>query len=354
VFAVQDEISAAIAGALLIKLSPPVAGNARHIPTLPAHEALLKARHYHWKVTPQSMAQAKEFYQQAIALDPRYALAHALYADWVLLQSVIGITPANEAMPAARALAERALQLDSSLSEAHAILCAVASTYDYDWNEAARRFTLATCNDAASPWCHFVCGLFYFLGSGRKQEAVDQLTRAVQGDPLNLTIRQVLAYCLGALGRHAEAEEHLRQNLELNPQFHWSYAILANILAARQMFNEALTYADKAYSIAPWFAWSVGTYAGLLARTSEGDRGLELVQGLRSGELHDAQIAWMIFHCYRDEIELAVEWAEKAVEARHPEIPYALQGVIGEPLRASPFWPKLAAMMNLPAAPTRT
>ena len=73
VFAVQDEISAA----LHTKLSPQGAAKPRYTPNLPAYEALLKAKHFHWKVTAESMEQAKEFYEQAIALDPQYALAHA-------------------------------------------------------------------------------------------------------------------------------------------------------------------------------------------------------------------------------------------------------------------------------------
>ena len=78
VFAVQDEISAAISKALQVRLSPQAAEKPRYTPKLPAYEALLKARHFHWKVTAESMDQAKPFFEQAIALDPQFALAHAL------------------------------------------------------------------------------------------------------------------------------------------------------------------------------------------------------------------------------------------------------------------------------------
>ena len=83
VFAVQDEISAAIAQELQLKLSPQAAAKPRYTPKLPAWEALLKAKHFHWKVTPESMDQAKVFYEQAIALDPQFALAQAGYADYL-------------------------------------------------------------------------------------------------------------------------------------------------------------------------------------------------------------------------------------------------------------------------------
>src|SRR5580658_2090324 len=130
IFAIQDEISAAIAEALRVKLSPQVAAKPRYTPKLPAYEAYLKARHYHWKVTAESMARADEFYEQAIALDPQYALAYAFYADYLFGRGVLGMTPMREAAPAVRAVAQKALELDSSLPEAHAVLCTFAAAYD--------------------------------------------------------------------------------------------------------------------------------------------------------------------------------------------------------------------------------
>jgi eukaryotic-like serine/threonine-protein kinase len=350
VFEVQDEISAAIARALEIAFSPEAVMTGRHTPPLSAHEALLKARHFHMKLTPESMSQARAHYLEAIALDSDYALAHAYYADWLLAGAVIGMAPGRHATPAARAMAERALELDPSLPEAHAILCVANASYDYDWGEAARRAHLTTSIGAVSPMCHFLSGMFYHLAAGRWQGAVDHLTRAVQGDPLNPTFRQCLAYALSSVERHAEAERHLRQNFDLNPNFYWSYAIQANLYAARQLFTEALPYAEKACSLGPWHSWSIATYAGLLVRTGQEARGREVAQKLHSREAGEVQIAWMLFYCYCGELDAAMEWAEKAIEDRHPEVPHVLQSVVGEPLRTSPHWPKLAARMNLPVA----
>src|ERR1700733_8425195 len=142
VFAVQDEISAAISAALNVKLSPRAPHKPRQTPKLPAHEALLKARHFHWKGTLESMGQAKVLYEQAIALDPQYALAHAGYAGYLCGRANLGLSPIREVAPAVRALAQRALELDPSLAEAHEALCLLAATYDYDWHEAGRQFAL--------------------------------------------------------------------------------------------------------------------------------------------------------------------------------------------------------------------
>jgi eukaryotic-like serine/threonine-protein kinase len=350
VFAVQDEISAAIAGALHAKFSPQPSAKPRYTPKLPAYEALLKGRHYHWKLTPESMAQAKVFYEQAIALDPQFALAQSAYADYLGGRASIGMTPAHEAMPAARAAAQRALELDPSLHDAHAIMCVVAAAYDYDWKEAARRFTLATASDALSPWLRAVCGSYYLLASGRRTEVIEQVELAVQGDPLHSGIRSSVAGCFGAVGRYVEAEAHLRQLLDWDPNAGLGYYGLANLYTARRMFAEALPFAEKAYSLAPWSPLFTGMYAGLLIRTGEQDRGKELAKRLGSGEVYGASFGLAYLHLSCGEIDLAADWFEKAIEERQPQVCHLLQGAIGEPLRASPRWPKLEALMNLPAS----
>jgi TolB-like protein len=186
VFAVQDEISAAISEALKVRLSQ--TATPRHTPTLPAYEALLKARHFHWKATLQSMDQAKVCYEQAIALDPKFAAAHVLYADFLFGRTTMA-TPLREAVSECRALAQRALELEPSLADAHAPLLVLASTHDYDWKEAGRQYALAMAGGQASPQTHLTCGYFHLFASGRRDEAVAHLETAVRGDPLHLMHR---------------------------------------------------------------------------------------------------------------------------------------------------------------------
>jgi eukaryotic-like serine/threonine-protein kinase len=347
VFAVQDEISAAIAGALHARLAPQPAAKPRYTPKLPAYEALLKARYYHFKLTPQAMEQAQGFYEEAVALDPQYALAPAGCADYFYGRAAMNMTPAHQAMPVVRAMAQKALELDPSLPEAHASLGMVASLYDYNWKEAERRLALATAGAAVSPWVRLAYG-GVLLASGRRPEAVEQLELAVQGDPLHLAIRMIMGECLGAASRYAEAEAHLRQVLDLDPNFGPAYSYLAALCVARRMFAEALPLAEKAYSLAPWSLIVAGTYAGLLIRTGEQGRGKELAQRLGSGEAYGTPLALAVLHTCAGELDPAADWLEMAIEERHPRVAPYLQSAIGEPLRASPRWPKLAALMNLP------
>jgi TolB-like protein len=353
VFAVQDEISAAIAEALKVRLSSQAPAKARHTPKIPAYEALLKARHFHWKATPESMDHAKLFYEQAIALDPQYALAHADYAQYLFGRANLGFSPMRDVAPLVRTLAQRALELDPSLAQAHEALCLLAATHEYNWLEAGRQFALATPGGRGSPQTHFACGLFYFLGSGRRQEAVEQLKLSVQEDPLHLAYRSVLALCLGAVGRYDEADDLLHQSRDLDPNFLFTYFNLAALHAARQKFADALPFAEKAFSLAPWYPLSVGIYAGLLARTGEPDRGREIVRALGGGEACGASTGLAVFHTICGDIDAAADRYETALVERNSTTPHLLQGALGEPLRASPHWPKLASLMNLPAA-TRT
>jgi tetratricopeptide (TPR) repeat protein len=182
----------------------------------------------------------------------------------------------------------------------------------------------------------------------RKKEAVEQIERAFQGDPLHPGIRLGMARCLADADRHAEAEAHFRQLLDLDPNFAFAYYGLANYYTARRMFAEALPFAEKLHSLAPWFPPGSGMYAGLLIRTGEQRRGKELIQRLGSGQAYGAPIGLAIFHTYCGEIDLAADWFEKAIEERYPGLARWLQGPAGEPLRSSRRWPKLAALVNLP------
>ena len=99
---------------------------------------------------------------------------------------------------------------------------------------------------------------------------------------------------------------------------------------------------------APWFPAATGVYAGLLARTGERGRGNDLIQRLGSGEAYGTSLGFAVFYNCAGELDPAADWFEKAIEERHPLVVRWLQGAFAEPLRASPRWPKLAALMNLP------
>jgi hypothetical protein len=116
------------------------------------------------------------------------------------------------------------------------------------------------------------------------------------------------------------------------------------------MYAEALPCAEKASSLAPWYPATLGMYAGLLVRMGQPERGQDVLKALASSEAFGKARGVAVFHACCGQIDLVADWIERAIEERDPYAPALLQSAIGEPLRLSPRWPKLAALMNLPAS----
>jgi TolB-like protein/Tfp pilus assembly protein PilF len=351
VFAVQDEISAAISSALQIKLAPHTLATPRHVPALPAYEALLKARHFHWKVTAEAMEQARVYHEQAIALDPQFALAHAEYAEYLMARAYFDMSHLSEMAPVSRAVAQKALDLDPSLTDAHGTLCSVAASYDRDWSEANRQFLLATPGGRGSPLSRMSCAFAYLLSLGRPNEAVEQLQLAVRGDPLHVTCRALLGMCLDAAGRHAESESILLQTRDFAPEAVLPALYLTYHYFCRNRLAEALSLAEMLLSSAPWYSQGLVAYAGLLNGVGQATRGKEVLQRLKL-DSPGSNTHMATYHLFCDELDEAADWFEKALDNRDADAAMVLQMEIAKGLRAGARWPRLEALMNLPEAAT--
>jgi serine/threonine-protein kinase len=348
VFDVQDEIAAAIAGTLQLKLAPKPTIAERYKPNLPAYEAYLRGEHHFLKVTPASMALGKEYFEQAISLDPKFALPYACLASYYASQAVVGLRPASEAMPQVQAWAQKALELDASLSEAHAALGLKAFEFDYDWNEAARQFSLALSCDPVPPLTRRLYTV-YTVSLGRAREAEELVRHEVEADPLVVWPRLYLGWILQATGRAQEAGREYRHVLELDENFYFGWFQMGGLRFVQGETSEAIRCFEKAHSLAPFWAAVSGALAGLLARTGDMVRAEELLAQLGPPETYGVPRAWAYFHLFQGDAEKAVDWWDKAIDQRHP---FALVGQAlagGAALRTSPRWPALAKRMNLPA-----
>ena len=342
VFAMQDEIAVAIAGALQVKLSVEPAARRRHEPNPAAYEALLKARYHLERGRPESLARGKEYLEQAIALDPEFALAHCAYAAYFFGLAVSGFMPAHQATPLAREEARKALEIDPSLPEAHAMLGTVAGVYDYDWNEAERRFRLALAYDPVPPIVRHWYGYFYLLPVGRTEESVAQQRQELKGDPLNVLARIGLNASLIGVGRLEEAQAEAHKILELAENQAIASYVLAVTYARQENWTEALYFAEKgATALRPP---TIGTLAGVLKRVGEVKRAEELVQKLMPGEAYGAPTGLCQFYLLCGEIDRAADWLEKAIEQHYPTASI----IASMYFRSTSRWPALAKLMNLP------
>jgi TolB-like protein/Tfp pilus assembly protein PilF len=346
IFAVQDEISEAIAGALRLRLSPD-AVSGRYTPKLDAYEAFLKARHLHAQITPESMELARRGYEQANRLDPAFGMAHIGLGLYWLIQAHFGRHPARECMLRAGAEARRALQIDPSLPEAHALLGLLAATLDLDWAAAEKHFDFPMAKQANFEFIRPMYGGFQFL-RGQVEQAIKLAQRAIEEDPLEVWPRMNLHAYLQAAGRDAEALEQLKKVLELDQNQVVALVSMAMLLADRGDLAEAIKTARRALAVGPWLPETVGVLAALLRRNGEEAESNSLARELGSGQAPGDARAHAVFHLLCGDIEQGAGWAEKAVEQRDASMMYYFRFVVSKGLRASPRWPKIARMINLP------
>ena len=350
VFAVQDEIATAIADALQVKLAGAFAGRRRYTPSLPCYEAYLRALHESQKLTPDAMARSKEWYERAIALDPGFALAHSMFGFHFAQLANYGLLPAHEAMPLVRSEARKALAIDPSLPEGHATLGLVAGLYDYDWQEAGRRFELAMAADPVPSQVRRYYAWYYLLPVGRAKEAVEQCTLALQEDPLDLSGRLRLAQCLQAAGRSEDASSELRRVLELDEHLWFSHFIWALEQLREGRLADAIAHAETASSLAPWNPSAKGLLAAACRANGNNSRSEALLEQLRPGRAYGTPLGLATFHLACSEIEACADWAERAIAERHPAIFFFLRSH-AHALRNSAHWPTLARQLNLTDPP---
>lgn len=347
VFAIQDEIASAIAEALQVKLAPKPTGAERHKPKLPAYEAYLRGRHHQFKATPGSWEKARECYQQAIALDPQFALAYGDLAGLFNHAVAVGIRPPQENVPAMRTYATRALELDPALPQAHTHLATAAGLFDNDWNEAECRFKLAMAHPAVPPDCRFLY-MAYLVARRRPLEAVEEVRRAVEQDPLSRLYRMYLALSLWTAGCDEEAVREGNRVLDLDENYPGSYFFFALYHAHRGAFREALPFAEKSYLLSAHLPHAASIFAGVLLRNGDAAGAEKTLGKLAPPTVFGVPRAFAYFYLIAGEIDKAADWCERAVEQSDGTLAFSTALPVWNPLTASTRWPALARRMRLP------
>jgi TolB-like protein len=342
VFAVQDEIAAAIAVALQVKLVGNLASARRHQPNLPAYEAFLKGRHHYFKNTPDAVIKARDYFEEAIALDPEYAEPHAGLGLHYFFLEVYGGRPAREIMPLVRVEAKKALDLYPCEPGAHALLGVVAATYDYDWKDAKDHFGRAMAAEPVPSEVRVRYALYDLLPRRHFQEAIAEIEKGLEQDPLSVFFRSYLSYILNAAGMYNRAIAEARNALEIDEGLWAIHSMMASGYAFQGMFIEALEWAERAYRLAPWDSGAAGLLAGLYSLTGYEKRAKEILANpmpIGSG--------MMFYHLLRSEFDAAVDWYEQGIEQHAPFVVVWTTHSFAKPLRSNPRWPALAKMMNL-------
>jgi eukaryotic-like serine/threonine-protein kinase len=274
VFEIQDEIVASIVAALL----PALRGEAEHTvprPTtnLEAYELYLKGRYYWHQRSPATVRVAIQRFEQAIALDPQYALAYCGLADCYGILRVYGWTPASENREQARSAVAEALKLDPSLAEAHFSKAFYVFYFERAWRDAGPHFAKARSIKPQSSLIQTYTSLFAAL-EGRVEDARALVNRGVELDPLSPFIHGLAAATFYAIGNLVEAEASAQRSLELQTDYMLGLWVRGLALCGLDRFEEGLAMLERAVTLsrAPIFVCTLGRGYALAGRRDEAVR----------------------------------------------------------------------------------
>jgi TolB-like protein/Tfp pilus assembly protein PilF len=283
VFAIQDEIAGAIIDRLKVKLLPgeKAALAKRYTDSVEAFHLYLKGRHF-WnrRFAPGVLGRAIECFERAIATDPRYSLAYVGLADCYNLRGVFQFCAPHQTFPIAAAAAEKALEIDDTLAEAHAALGYNRFLYAWDWSGAEREFKRAlelNPNYALSHlwYAQFLCAMARF------KEAVAEAQRAQESEPLSLGINANVGLVLHWAREYKQAVEQLEKTIELDPNFGLAYFYLAFALLQQGRYDQAIAAIEKSMQLMGYMPLAISLLG--FAHSLRGDKA-EAQKVLRGAE----------------------------------------------------------------------
>jgi serine/threonine-protein kinase len=240
VFAVQDEIAAAVVTALRGRLSTTAVGPVQRSTDLDAYSAYLEGR-YHWNNrTEDELKKSVECFERAIGLDPQYAPAYAALADACVTLGTYGALPPADVMPRATQALERSLEIDDRLAEAYACRGCIHSVYDFAWKDGEVDFLRAIELQPGYPTAHHWYGINHLVPQGRFDEATSALQRALELDPLALAIRTSLGMKSYFAGQYDQAVRELKKTIDFDSGFGIAHLFLGATYTEQARYSDAL------------------------------------------------------------------------------------------------------------------
>jgi len=246
---IQHELAQAIALALGVELANKTAGiqNARTASTFEGYNDYLKGRYFLHKRTPENINIAMGFFRRAIEKSPEYALAYTGLADCYASLPIYSASSGLDVIPEIRAAAQKALELDSTLAEAHLDL-AVAYEYDFEWRSADREFKTALQLSPGSAEVHQVYA-GYLSKIGRPADGVAERKIAFELDPVSPEAAQGLARSMYWLRYYDGAVKQYQLALSLDPNFGLSHQGLGSTYIHKGMYTEGLKELTRALGL---------------------------------------------------------------------------------------------------------
>ena len=348
IFDIQKEMAREISDALRVQLTSEQEESLtkQFTTSSEAYAAYLKGR-YHWnRRSEEGIRQAIVYFQEAIRQDPSYALAYSGLADSYALLGFYHESP-RAALPRARAAAERALELDDRLGEAHASLAWIKALYDWEFAEAEREFQRAIELNPKYPTA-YQWYANYLVVTGRYDEATEQIRKAAELDPLSRIINVNYGMFLGWAGHLEQGAEQLRKTLELDPSWALGHMWLGQNYELRGLFSEAILHYEKAFELddSQYGLGSLGHAYAKSERVDEAHAVLERLDELANSR-YVAPLERATVYAGLGDLDRSFEWLEEAYDERASNLLFARVLPIRKDIEHDPRFSDLMRRMGL-------
>jgi TolB-like protein/DNA-binding winged helix-turn-helix (wHTH) protein/tetratricopeptide (TPR) repeat protein len=318
VFTVQDSISEKMAEALQLKLTSEEHKrlSKRYTDNVDAYQLYVKGQ-YEWKKhTQEDLRKAIEYFNQAIAKDPDYALAYTgLAVSYVGLGN--SYLPPNEAFPKAQAYAAKALEIDETLGEAHEAMGAVRLFYDWNWPEAEKEFKRAQVLNPNDDGAHHLYG-YYLNAMGRLDQAKAEMNRAQELDPLAPMTNSDVGVDFYYARQYDEAIAQNEKTINLEPHFFVAYLWLGQAYEQKKMYAKAIETFQKGIDLAerhPQLVASLGRVCALAGERDKAQKYLAELRAMSKGRYVSPYLFAVVYEGLGDKQE-TFAWLEKVSQER--------------------------------------
>jgi len=348
VFRVQDDLARAIVGALKLHLAPgsdasPVR---RGTKSVDAYNKYLRGRYFFEQRSREGFARGVQYFSEAIAADSGYAAAWSGLADCLMLSTTFGFAPPRSLMPQARAAAERAVQLDPSLAEAHTSLGFVYLLYDYDYPAGEAQLRRAIELDPRYATA-LLFHSWYDAAVGKTADAVREVQQALAIDPFSIILNARLGTMLYYDRQFQAAIDQSKRTLELAPHDGISLNGIARSDLALGNCADALRYAKEGKpNVGPWEGPVLGYVAARCGDPALARRELqERLDAVKAGQFVPADVIAKIYAGLGDRAN-ALDWLERAYDERVWSMTLLTIEPMYDNLRGDPRFQSLVSKMN--------
>jgi TolB-like protein/DNA-binding winged helix-turn-helix (wHTH) protein/Tfp pilus assembly protein PilF len=351
ILTVQDDVAIAVAEEIQLRLTVQQRTDLARVRTVDpdAHEDYLKGRYFWNKRTEDGFRKAVEYFNQAIARDPNYAQAYTGLADTYILLGGYGFVAQQDALPKAKAAAQKALALDDQLAEAYTSLGMISEQWDWNFTTAETDYKQAIKLDPNYSVVHHYYGDSYLPLVGKADEAIAELRTAHELDPLSPIIATDLAKQLCANHRYDEGVALFQKTLDVEPDFVQAHHYLAQAYEQMGQYPEAIGEVKK---IKSWqdLTFAVGQLGHIYALQGRRKEALEIADKLRqrSKQQYTDPVYLPKIYAVLGEKELALVWLQKAYEQHSVVMLELSHDPDYDPLRSDPRFQKLIHLVGLP------